>query len=149
VKNYLYIQHLRHGEEYEYIIDIKDTEIMDRHMPRLILQPIVENAIYHGILPTEKKGLIIVRGYMEDGDIFFEIIDNGVGIKEEKVEEINQILQGEKEVGDEKYFFGLRNVNQRLKFKYGEKYGLFIESKKGEKTCLIIKIGLTGGETSV
>lgn len=149
VKNYLYIQQLRHGEEYEYIIDIDEREISDYHIPRLILQPIVENAIYHGILPLEKKGLVIVKGYLEDDDIIFEIIDNGVGIDDKKVEKINQILQGEKAVGDEKKYFGLRNVNKRLKFKYGEEYGLFIESEKGVKTRSIIKLGTTGGENSV
>jgi len=148
-KNYLYIQHLRHGEEYEYIVDIKDLEIMGMYIPRLILQPIVENAIYHGILPSERKGLIIVKGYMKDKDVYLEVIDNGVGIEVERLKEINQILKGEKIIDDEKQYFGLRNVNQRLKLKFGEEYGLTIESEKGVKTCSIIKIGSRGGETNV
>jgi len=142
VKNYLFIQQLRHGEEYEYIIDIKDMEIMDKYIPRLLLQPLVENAIYHGILKSQRKGLIIVKGYLKDGDIYFEIIDNGVGIDQERVEEINQILQGKKEAEDEKQYFGLRNVNQRIKLKFGKDYGLRLESEKGVKTSSIIKIGL-------
>ncbi len=80
VKNYLFIQQFRHGEEYEYIIDIEDYEIMDKHIPKLILQPIVENAIYHGLLPSENKGLIIVKGYQENKNIYFKVVDNGVGI---------------------------------------------------------------------
>lgn len=70
VKNYLYIQQQRHGEEYEYIIDIKDKEILTEYMPKLLLQPLVENAIYHGILKVNKSGLIIVRGYRKGEDIF-------------------------------------------------------------------------------
>ncbi|MFP4660762.1 MAG: sensor histidine kinase [Halanaerobiales bacterium] len=149
VKNYLFIQHLRHGEEYEYIIDIKDIEILDKYIPRLILQPIVENAIYHGILPSERNGLVVVKAFEESGDIYFEIVDNGGGIEEEKLIEINKILQGEEVVKEEKLYFGLRNVNRRLKIKYGDEYGLRIESEKGIKTRVIIKIGKRGGEASV
>lgn len=150
VKNYLFIQHLRHGEEYEYIIDIKNLEIMNKHIPRLLLQPLVENAIYHGILKSEKKGLIIVKGYINDGDIYFEVIDNGIGIEQDRVIEINQILQGLKKAEEEKQYFGLRNVNQRIKLKFGDEYGLWIESEKGVKTRSIIKIGIIEvGESDV
>lgn len=150
VKNYLFIQKLRHGEEYDYIIDIKDMEIMDKYIPRLLLQPLVENAIYHGILKSDKKGLIVIKGYLKDGDIYFEIIDNGVGITEEKVKEINQILQGEKKAEDKKQYFGLRNVNQRIKLKFGKEYGLRLESQQGIKTNSIIKIGIIKvGDNSV
>ncbi|MFP4015448.1 MAG: sensor histidine kinase [Halanaerobiales bacterium] len=149
VKNYLFIQHLRHGEEYEYIIDIKDIEIMDKYIPRLILQPIVENAIYHGILPSENHGLIIVKAYQSGGDIYFEVIDNGEGIDNDRVIEINEILEGKKIVKEEKQYFGLRNVNKRLKIKYGEEYGLRIESEQGIKTRVVIKIGESGGEVNV
>jgi len=100
-------------------------------------------------LPSERKGLIIVKGYLKDKDIYLEVIDNGVGIEVERLKEINQILKGEKIIDDEKQYFGLRNVNQRLKLKFGEEYGLTIESEKGVKTRSIIKIGARGGETNV
>lgn len=148
VKNYLYIQHLRHGEEYEYIIDIKDKVIFDYQIPRLVLQPLVENSIYHGILPAGKKGLIVVKGYLEEGDIYLEVVDNGVGIKKKRLEEINQILEGKKKAGSKKHYFGLRNVNQRIKLKFGRESGLRIESKEGVKTRSIIRISLDGGEKS-
>lgn len=146
VKNYLFIQQFRHGEEYEYIIDIDDFEIMDKHIPKLILQPIVENAIYHGLLPAEKKGLIIVKGYRENKNIYFKIVDNGVGIAAEKLEEINKILSGEIETEDQQKYFGLRNVNQRLKLMYGGSSGLEILSVEGEKTTVIIRIDQRGGK---
>lgn len=145
VKNYLFIQQFRHGEEYEYIIDIEDHEIMDKHIPKLILQPIVENAIYHGLLPAEEKGLVIVKGYRENKNIYFIIADNGVGIPAAKVDEINKILTGELETDDQKKYFGLRNVDQRLKLMYGGSSGLTVESIEGEKTTVTIRIDQRGG----
>jgi two-component system sensor histidine kinase YesM len=145
VKNYLFIQQFRHGEEYEYIIDVEDHEIMDKHIPKLILQPIVENAIYHGLLPSEKKGLVIVKGYRENKNIYFKIADNGVGIPAAKVEEINKILTGRLKTDDQQKYFGLRNVDQRLKLMYGGSSGLRVESVEGEKTTVIIRIDQRGG----
>jgi len=145
VKNYLFIQQYRHGEEYKYIVDIEDLKIMDKHIPKLILQPIVENAIYHGILPSEKKGLIIIKGYYKDKNIYFQVIDNGVGIKKEKVKEINNILAGKIKINDQKNYFGLCNVDQRLKLMYGGASGIKIESEFGEKTIVTIRIDRRGG----
>jgi two-component system sensor histidine kinase YesM len=146
VKNYLFIQQFRHGEEYEYIIDIEDPEIMDKHIPKLILQPIVENSIYHGLLPADKKGLIIIKGLRENKNIYFKIVDNGVGIAPKKVEEINKILKGELKIDDQQKYFGLRNVNQRLKLMYGGSSGLQVESIENKKTMVTIRIDQRGGK---
>jgi two-component system sensor histidine kinase YesM len=145
VKNYLYIQQFRHGEEYEYIVDVEDLAVLDKHIPKLILQPLVENAIYHGLLPAEKKGLVIIKAYLNNGFIYFKIIDNGIGISAAMTAEINAILQGEIQVKEAKKYFGLRNVNRRLKLIYGNSSGLSIESVSGEKTIATIKIDLEGG----
>ena len=145
VKNYLFIQQFRHGDEYEYIIDIEDHSMLDKHIPRLILQPIVENSIYHGIMPLERKGLIIIKGYSKDKSFYFKIVDNGVGIESEKIREINQILKGEIEIEAKKKYFGLRNVNQRLKLMYGGDSGVEVRSIPDEKTEVIIRIDRRGG----
>ena len=145
VKNYLFIQQFRHGDEYEYIIDIEDHSMMDKHIPRLILQPIVENSIYHGIMPLDRKGLIIIKGYSKDKSFYFKVVDNGVGIEAEKLKEINQILKGEIEIEDKKKYFGLRNVNQRLKLMYGGASGVEVKSIADEKTEVIIRIDRRGG----
>lgn len=145
VKNYLFIQQFRHGEEYEYIIDIEDQSMLDKHIPRLILQPVVENSIYHGILPLSRKGLIIIKGYSENKSFYFKIVDNGIGIKSEQVKEINQILRGEIEIENKKKYFGLRNVNQRLKLMYGGESGVEIKSIPNEKTEVLIRIDRRGG----
>jgi two-component system sensor histidine kinase YesM len=145
VKNYLFIQQFRHGEEYEYIIDIEDQSMLDKHIPRLILQPVVENSIYHGILPLSRKGLIIIKGYSENKSFYFKIVDNGIGIESEQVKEINQILRGEIEIENKKKYFGLRNVNQRLKLMYGGESGVEIKSIPNEKTEVLIRIDRRGG----
>lgn len=146
VKNYLFIQQFRHGDEYEYIIDIEDHSMMDKHIPRLILQPIVENSIYHGIMPLDnRKGLIIIKGYAEDKSFYFKVVDNGIGIEAEKIKEINQILKGEIEIEAKKKYFGLRNVNQRLKLMYGGESGVEVKSIPGQKTEVIIRIDRRGG----
>jgi len=145
VKNYLFIQQFRHGDEYEYIIDIEDHSMMDKHIPRLILQPIVENSIYHGIMPLDRKGLIIIKGYSKDKSFYFKVVDNGVGIEAEKIKEINQILKGEIEIEAKKKYFGLRNVNQRLKLMYGGESGVEVKSIPGQKTEVIIRIDRRGG----
>ena len=119
---------------------------MDKHIPKLILQPIVENSIYHGLLPADKNGLIIIKGLRENKNIYFKIVDNGVGIAPKKVEEINKILKGELKIDDQQKYFGLRNVNQRLKLMYGGSSGLQVESIENKKTMVTIRIDQRGGK---
>ena len=86
VRNYLFIQQLRHGEEYQYEVAV-DSDILDKYIPRLLLQPLVENAIYHGILQANRQGRIEILGYQESGseDIIFEIRDDGAGIEPDQL----------------------------------------------------------------
>lgn len=141
VKNYLFIQQQRHGGEYDYIIEEENENILDYYIPKLLLQPLVENSIYHGILKSEKRGLIIIKAYSKEDYIYFEIIDNGLGIPEDKLKDINLVLQGYKKIEDEKKYFGIRNVNKRIKLKYGDDFGLRFESQEGVGTKAIVKIG--------
>lgn len=145
VKNYLFIQNFRY-ENYEYIIDIEDEIIKEKYIPRLILQPLVENAIYHGILQGDKKGLIVIKAYFGEENIYLEINDNGTGMDKDKVKDINAVLKGKKETRDQEQYFGLRNVNKRIKIIFGEQYGLKIESEMGVMTSSIVKIGVLEGE---
>lgn len=139
VRNYLFIQQLRHGEEYEYDIQVKDPSILNVFIPRLLLQPIVENAIYHGVLPADHQGKISITAYCEGTDICFEVKDDGVGIPQEKLKEINEVLSGQQKPGNEKAFFGLRNVNRRAKLAFGENYGIVMHSKPGSGTTAILR----------
>lgn len=119
-RNYLYIQKIRYEDILNYEI-ISDPQLGQAVIPKLTLQPLVENAIYHGIKMMEnKKGYvrIVVSGNAEE--ILIEVEDNGAGMTEEKINEMNQmILEYSQEFG-----YGVRNVNRRIQLYYGAKYGL-------------------------
>ena len=141
VRNYLFIQQLRHGDEYDYEMDI-EPGIRDKFIPRLLLQPLVENAIYHGILRAKRPGKIFIRGrQIPSGDIVFEIQDDGAGIEPDKLRDINEVLRGVRSLKNEKEYFGLRNVNKRAQLMFGEEYGVVLTSEpdQGTKATLSIK----------
>lgn len=116
-KNYLKIQQQRYLDKIEYQIS-GDKNLQNVEVPKLILQPIVENSIYHGIRPKKGKGLIEISYYREKEDLILQVKDNGLGYHSEKKEEhlIKTRLGG----------IGLKNVDQRIKILYGEDYGLTI-----------------------
>jgi two-component system sensor histidine kinase YesM len=144
IRNYLYIQRFRHGDKYDYAFDV-DEEIMNYKTLKLILQPLVENAIYHGVREREHSGgLIMIKGYSMDGQVHFEVIDNGKGMSKMLVAEINCCLRGASTVESEKKFFGLRNVHERIGLAFGKEYGLTIESKLDAGTKVMINLPLMG-----
>lgn len=132
-KNYLLIQGFRYAEYMTYEIDV-DEEINVYQIQKLMLQPIVENAIYHGIKPQEEKGCLSIRGYCESNEIVFKIKDSGVGMDEEM---IRNILSEDKTSHDG---FGLGSMNNRIQLLYGEGYGISIESRVGEYTEVTLRI---------
>jgi two-component system sensor histidine kinase YesM len=131
MKAYLDIQQMMHDYDFELDIEI-DEEIRGYESPNLILQPIVENAIGHGIdLLEERKGVIKVYATENEDQVFIMVEDNGVGMDEEtKHRMLNENSKG----------YGMRNVNQRIKLLYGEEYGLHIESVIGEGTLVTIRL---------
>lgn len=147
VKCYLAIQKIRYEERFEAEYDVQ-KEIMQYKIPKLILQPLVENAIYHGIEPMSEKGLIKIKGYRTESEIVFEIHDNGLGIDEDRVDKLNAEMSVDEENDIyETRSIGLRNVNRRIKLYYGDnKYGLSIKSEKGKGTDVIVTLPLEGGE---
>ena len=137
IRNYLYIQRFRHGDKYDYRLDV-DEALLDRKTIKLVLQPLVENAIYHGVRELEHPGgLIMVRGYSEDGRVILEVIDNGLGMDEEKTAEINACLKEETKPEGEKRYFGLRNVNERIILAFGREYGLQLASSSAGTTVTV------------
>ncbi|NLL48351.1 MAG: sensor histidine kinase [Firmicutes bacterium] len=140
VRNYLFIQQLRHGDEYDYEMDI-EPGIRDKFIPRLLLQPLVENATYHGILRAKRPGKIFIRGrQIPSGDIVFEIQDDGAGIEPDKLRDINEVLRGVRSLKNEKEYFGLRNVNKRAQLMFGEEYGVVLTSEPGQGTKATLSI---------
>ena len=124
---YLYIQQVRFQNKIDIEFDI-EQQLYDYRMPKLILQPLVENAIIHGLEKKKEGGKILVRGYTSGENLIFVVKDNGLGIEEERLMEINQVLQGE----NKNLNIGLSNVNERIKLYYGKQYGLQIYGEKGK-----------------
>lgn len=142
IRNYLYLQRFRHGEKYDYRLEV-DAWLLERKTIKLILQPLVENAIYHGVRELERQdGLISVKGYHSEGQAYFEVIDNGLGMSPEKVEEINNLLHGNGVYAGEQRYFGLRNVNERIVLAFGKEYGLSITSTLGRGTRVVVHLPL-------
>lgn len=132
-QDYLTIQKMRYKDKLEYEI-LVDQEIAQEGIVKLILQPLVENAIYHGIKYKEGKGMIRIRGFRQEDKIVLQVEDDGSGMDEETLTHIF-----EKHTKDTKSNgVGLKNVNERLQLYYGMEYGLKYESKIGEGTTATV-----------
>ncbi len=137
IKSYLQIQQSRYSDILDYEIAIPE-ELYQYQILKLTLQPLVENSLYHGIKMLRARGKITVTGERVEEDLFFRVIDNGIGMEEDELLELNSAVEmpgSEQSTG-----FGLANVNKRIKLNYGNQYGLDIQSKKGEGTVITIKI---------
>lgn len=137
VATYVQIQNLRFDNCINFIIDV-DEKIYDYHIMKILLQPIVENSIIHGILENrenQQEGIIILRGRIEEEIIILTIEDNGAGIEQYKIKEI--LTKGR---SSEKHGYGVRNIHERIQLFYGEAYGLHYSSVLGEGTKVEIKI---------
>lgn len=137
IRNYLEIQEMRYHDILEYNIQI-DQSIYDHQIPKLTLQPLVENALYHGIKYKRAKGYIHIHGEKDGDRILLTVRDNGVGMDAEELEvlrrEISRPCQ-ETEKG-----FGLANVNERIHMYFGKEYGLEIRSARGKGTIVKVTI---------
>ncbi len=139
VKGYLSIQKMRYKDKMEYVLDV-DPELLDVGVAHLLLQPLVENAIYHGIRHMEGQGLIQIRGRRDGGDLLLQVIDNGLGMSPEAIE---AIFERSKESEEERrHGVGAYNVHMRLQLYFGEAYGLRFESRPGEGTVVSARIPL-------
>lgn len=136
LNTYLILEKARFRDKLKIIRDI-DENLYDYQVPVLTIQPLVENAIKHGILPKQGPGTVWVRAFLEEEEeIIFEIKDDGVGISAEKMPKILKLGYGS---GNG---VGLSNVHERLKGLFGEEYGLRVESRPGEGTSIFIRIPL-------
>lgn len=135
VKSYLTIQKMRYKDKLEFEINV-DPFINSVHIVKLVLQPIVENAIYHGLKYKETKGLLTVTGYQKNQNAVIEITDDGVGMDEET---LNHIFEKHK-VNYRSNGVGVYNVQKRLCMYYGKEYGLHYESEPGHGTTVTVTI---------
>lgn len=140
VSNYLYIQKIRYKDKLNYVIHV-DESLYAIEVPKLILQPLVENAIYHGVKAKRGGGTITITGVPEGENLVFTVQDDGAGMLQEKVEELNRRMS-ERSVLDEKKSFGLFYIRERIQLCYGTGYGVHVESALGEGTRVTITLPL-------
>ncbi|MDO5601528.1 MAG: histidine kinase [Oscillospiraceae bacterium] len=138
VDAYLYIISERLGKRLSVEKNI-DPELQDFYVPRLVMQPIIENAVEHGIQPLQ-KGLITIRVYRDEESVVLEVENDGIMTNEDE-EKIAKLLDQEQPEGEgDSYNLGIRNVNQRLKIIYGDEAGLYIKMNKNQHTVAKIII---------
>ncbi len=137
VSQYIFIQKVRYDNKFNVVWRIH-KEIDTCSVIKIILQPIVENAIYHGIKPITGQGIIHITGYKEDNYVYIEVKDNGIGMSQEKLDMLNEEIEN-KNIKENEHL-GLMNVNQRLKLFFGEDCGVTVESKQMTGTTVTLKM---------
>ena len=134
-RGYLTIQKMRYKDKMEFQIDV-DPSILHIPLIKLVLQPVIENAIYHGLKYKESKGLLMVKGFRKNGNAVLQVIDNGVGMDQETLDHIYE----KHKVNYQSNGVGIYNVQKRLQLYYGSEYGITYESEKGVGTTATITI---------
>jgi len=137
IRSYLEIQKVRYGDIMDYEITI-DKELYPYKILKLTLQPLVENALYHGIKYKRAKGIIRIHGRMENDIIHFSVSDNGVGMAIEELERLRKDI--ERPCKESEKGFGLANVNERIRMNYGQEYSMKINSNENQGTHIDIRI---------
>lgn len=140
---YVRIMEIRCENKFSVQWDIPES-LLQHKVVKLVLQPLVENAINHGALTLKEPSVIIVRAYEEGGMLYISVRDHGTGIQEQELENLKNML--EKEVLREDRHFGLSNVNRRLHIMFGERAGVSIESEVGRGTEVTIAVPIGDSE---
>ena len=139
VRSYLTIQKMRYKDKLEYSIEV-EPEILHVMIIKFVLQPLVENAIYHGLKYKETKGNLDIRGYKRGGKVYFTISDDGVGMDGETLSHVFDESRKEHKSNG----VGVPNVQKRLQLYYGPEYGLSYISRKGVGTVATVSLPLDG-----
>jgi two-component system, sensor histidine kinase YesM len=135
VESYLLIQKMRYEDKFDYSIRC-DPGLRSRHVLRLTLQPLIENAIYHGIKERRGHGLLSVEAKIENGDLILTVADDGVGMTKETLAQlVDSLDKGGPSLGG----YGIRNVHERIRLTFGKPYGLSFESVSGEGTVVTVR----------
>ena len=140
VRSYLQIQQARYKDILEYTIQI-DAALRETRLPKLTLQPLVENALYHGIKLKRGKGCIYITSRKEGADVLLQITDDGAGMAAARLEELNRAIENGERVG-----FGLVTVHERLRLLFRPPYGLALSSREGVGTTVTVRVPCQGRE---
>lgn len=142
-KIYLQICQIRYGGGFRFVFDVPE-ELLGCRVKKLILQPILENAILHGINGTIRNGVIQVTARKEEAVLSLCISDNGRGMEAHQLKHINALLKQKEISGTDA--FGLQNINRRIVLAYGEAYGVSVQSAAGKGTCITVRLAYTPPE---
>ena len=150
IENYLSLQKTRYLEFMDYILALSPA-IYDYCIPKLTLQPLIENSIYHGIKEKESGGLLCISGYLENQHVTFEVFDTGKGMSEAQISELTAFIYKPPNEQDMNPHFGLASIVRRLNILYQNEVSFHIDSIENEYTCITIsfpalKIQDLGGE---
>lgn len=144
-KIYLYLQKIRFEDKLEYKINVNDNNVLNYYLPKLSLEPIVENAVVHGIEKKMDKGTVTVNIAESSGVVSLEVIDDGLGFDPGTIQLINSNTLFSRKEGHNS--IGLNNTNKRIKLIYGEQYGVIIESEPSKGTKVVIRIPVDLGDS--
>ncbi|GMX65696.1 sensor histidine kinase [Paenibacillus elgii] len=140
--SYVKIQQLRYGERLKVMIDVEES-LLGYEVPKLLFQPLVENAIYHGIGDCEEGGTIWIEAVRFEDELLLTVRDDGKGMSEDELQQLRQSLAATPFSAAEtagEHGLALKNINQRLVLMYGERYGLHVDGSQGEGTSFTITI---------
>lgn len=144
VERYVRIQKTRFGQRFSVCYQIPE-ETKDISVPKMILQPLVENAIIHGVEVLDRDGRLVVESELSGGDLLLRVRDNGGGMEPEKLERMRRKLSGaqlskDKDIVGYRAGIGVVNVNNRIRLTYGEEYGVTIDSSPGQGTVVTLRM---------
>src|SRR5690554_4520876 len=144
--NYINIQKIRYGDKFSVVFEV-NAELKDLNVIKLILQPLIENSIKHGLHSMKSGGLITVKAKTEGNTLLIEVKDNGVGINHNKLMEIKKHLNNNSihNSYETEKSIGLANVHFRIRHYYGIDYGLSLESKEGSGAKITVKLPVISG----
>ncbi|MEG0388708.1 MAG: histidine kinase, partial [Niameybacter sp.] len=142
-QNYIFIQKARFGEKFEVYYEVEEA-LMEHQILRFILQPIVENAIVHGLGTCATKGKLTIFVGKEGTDIIIKVEDNGVGMTKERLALILEYINdNEVKLKNRTRSIGIRNVHQRIRLVCGNDYGINIQSELNQGSCFTIRLPFT------
>lgn len=146
IRNYLILINLRFDYEIYLSLNLPE-EVLKQEIPKMSLQPVVENAIYHGIEELAEDTNIYIKGMIRDGDCVIEISDAGKGMSEESLQRLRRRIAGEIEPdGGSGNGIGLKNVQDRIRMSFGAEYGITVDSKLGCYTKVTVRVPMYRGE---
>jgi two-component system sensor histidine kinase YesM len=139
LENYIYLQNVRFKDKFQLVVLLAD-ELKQYQILKLMLQPIVENAIYHGLENKEGHSEITIQSYEDESFLYLTISDNGEGIDRNALYQLNDRISNPSSQADSKHGIGLSNVNDRIQLYYGDEYGLRVESTEGQGTRITLRL---------